>query len=136
MPRPTFTLSQLGLWGTWELPTEPAVRVLTHLMQPGEPRLFVQVTGEGRWRGSVTNSEDTAGWSTKIDSYRYIQEGLLEVDPELTATCARSITAYRITQKGREAVVQFHAHREYRDMLRREVPKLIEEQRRKYGVSS
>lgn len=105
-------LSQL-VWDKWRLPTKPQLRVLRHLLEPGEPRLYHQRReypyGIG-YSASVTNSESNTGFSTVIDVQSLIHSGMLELDAEATAKCARNIKAYRISKKGREAVAQCRIH--------------------------
>jgi hypothetical protein len=137
MRKPKKSLANFGLWSTADFPTEPAIKVLAHLLQEGDPspRLYMQDTGKGSYRCSVSNSASVTGWSTKIDSLGLLRAGLIEIDPEATRKCLPSIKAYRISMRGREALVQVQAHDAYWKLLENKVPSILRELRSAYGVS-
>lgn len=101
------------VWDKWRLPTKPQPRVLQHLAESGEPRLYRKKRqyqyGIG-YSASLSNSESGVGFSTSIDVEQLINSGVLELDKEATSKCAHDIKAYRISQKGREAVAQSRIH--------------------------
>ncbi|MEK7181527.1 MAG: hypothetical protein AAB708_00175 [Patescibacteria group bacterium] len=134
MPNPTKHLNDLGLWPKSELPTQDVRKVLIHLTQPGNPRLYVESVGKWSFRSSLSNSEHTPGWPTMIGSQDVIRRGLVELDPELIGSTLRTIRAYRISDKGREALAQMEAYEVLAKLINKEVPKILERQRRIFGA--
>ncbi len=137
MPKPKRSLTDFGLWSTSNFPTAPAIKVLTHLLQEGDPspRLYVQRLGNGAIRNGVSNSSTVMGWTTKIDSLGLLYAGLIEIDPEVTQKCSPTISAYRISNKGREALAQVQVYEAYWRLLENKLPKILRELRAAFGVT-
>ena len=133
MPSPTVLLTDVGLAPKSELPTRIALKVLSHLGLPGKPRLFVQTTESGVLRSSVSNSEHAVGFPIRIDVRSLINGGYVKLDSELTKACVQSMSAYQISARGREALVQVAAHKAYEQLVRLVVPKIIEQLRLQYA---
>lgn len=141
MPQPNVLFRDVGLCGRWELPSAPAEKVLRHLIEPGEPRVYVVESsdvdecGSLRYTASVTNSESRHGFATRVPVHHMVWDKLLELDPEATKRCRSNIRAYRISDLGREALVQADAYRALEDLLKREIPKKLSQLRKRYGVA-
>ncbi len=127
MPNPNIFFENLGLWPKWKLPSEDALRVLQHLNYPdGEmkPRLYIQCNPNGSQSASLSHSDYALGWATRVAVVTL--DEFVEIDEEVTANCIPSITAYRISEKGREAIVQSISRNDLRKLLMRVVPRILE----------
>ena len=122
MPNPYKRLHvDVGLWSKSEIPTEAQYRILCHLAQEGEPRMYVQggdSIGNGA-RVSLSNTAHEAGREVYCGIYQFLngchhdRRPWITLDREITATCAKSLRAYKISKAGFEAIAQYRARNEY-----------------------
>ncbi len=118
MPKPRKLHPEL--WDKQALPTKTQFRILHHLTREGASLCFIEELEGGMYRVSVSNNEDAPGFTTRTNS-ALVWGGFLELDPQETDRCKKGISAYRISQTGREALVQYQLH----DFLSREMPAQI-----------
>lgn len=135
MPNPNPLFRELGLWSRWQLPSKSVQKVLQHMQLPGV-LLYVQISEKGSRSASVTHSqsetESVMGWNTMIDTRTTFQSGFIEVDEEATSRCVPHVTAYRLSDKGREALAQAEAIEEVVRFMQWNVPRILKKAREKY----
>jgi hypothetical protein len=126
MPDPNPYLRQSGLWFKSQLPTPAQLRVLEHLNEPGEPRVYAFVSNN-KISASVSNNEHQAGWSVRVDHKQLAFSGFIE---RVATIKDRSTTIYVISEWGREAIAQYYAHKEMNECVPKLIAHILEERRK------
>lgn len=141
MPKSKNDLTNFGLWPSSELPRSTVYKLLRHLNEPGvhlAPRLYVERRPDGAWRAGLSNSDKSTGFQSKVDVSDMIRDGLVEFDRARNSELQNTQTlclAYRISDKGREAIAQVEARDFiFRFLLRKEIPAALCRFRKKAGL--
>jgi len=136
MPTPNVLFTRLGFWHVSDLPNDAQVRVLHHLtLCDGEPRLYLKIKGTLH-SAALSNCDDAPGFVTRVqvENHLLFHKWVTEDQTE-TAKCREPVVAvYKITNKGREALVQVYARKEYEKLVEEEMPKRFESLRQSLGL--
>ena len=138
MPNALKWLHDTGIVSSEKRVNEKRYALLCHLLEPpleGEPRPTPRLyIGDARKAAHLSHSGHSHGRPTRVDMEYMLGEKLIELDPEETARCKKGIQAYRISDTGREAVVQVRAHGRFRRFMEEGIPQILAEERLRAGL--
>jgi hypothetical protein len=133
MPQNPHDLYNFGLFPRTEMPSSPVYKVLVHLNEPGSPRLYVEERPGGYLSAALSNTESTAGRTTKTDVRTLIEKQWVVIDPSIRQVGRMKV--YMLSNAGREIIAQYDAY-QYIDniFLPSHVPKILARFRKKAGA--
>ena len=134
MPNPLKILHSI-IWSKSDIPTRLAYETLCHLALDSGARAYLK---DGNYYDvAVSNAGGTPGWHRRGQVFGLLhgchRDGRpwLELDKEASRSCKEGVRAYKITEAGYEAMVQYQARNRYETDHLELAQRLLKEERAK-----